>query len=229
MKRFLAFLRSLFGRKPAPITRPLVGVCVHRVNDDDVAALRSMGVKHVRMSIYGNNAGETWIDAALAAGLDVLCVAYRTPEQRIADKLRWPTVTWQYENEPQWRTVTPQEAAASTWGGDVTCGIGHGTPTAWINLFRSLVTPMRLAFHIYGVPLSAAVPETLAQFPRDAGAWITEIGDKDSANEVAKTLRLIDGAKYPRVYVYALWSPDDGYTLTPAHRQVIRDFIQGVV
>lgn len=224
MRTFIRWLLSLFShRKPQPLTKPTVGVVCHRVNEVDIAALRAMGVRHVRLSLYPDGDGAQHIDAALAGGLEVLAVSYRAPEYRAHDALRWPMVLWQVGNEPNWPTVTPQQAAERTWGGDVSSGIAHGTPTAWIVEFARLCSSLRLACHIYGQPLSAAVAPTLAQFPW-AGTWVTEIGDK-SAGELEKALRLIDGAKYPRVYVYALWSEGDGYTLTPAHQQVIRGFI----
>lgn len=212
---------------PTPsMQRPLVGVCTHRVNADDIAALRAMGVTHIRQALYADNDGAQHIQAALDAGLDVIVVSYRRPEDRAADRARFPDVTWQYFNEPDWSLLSPVQAGAMTHGGDVTSGLAHGTPQAWVDTFILATEPQRIAFHIYGVPLSAAVTPTLAQFANTIGPFITEIGDL-SASEVEKALRAIDGAKYPRVYVYALFSPDDGFTLTDAHKAVITKFIQG--
>lgn len=185
----------------------------------------AMGVRHIRTSLYADGDGSQWIDAALSAGLEVLCVTYRSAEDRVLDAGCWPTVLWQIGNEPDPLTVSPVQAAALTKGGAIACGIGHGTPQAWIDTFLIAIGNQRPAFHIYGQPLSGTMQETMAQFP--PSAWITEIGDKD-ANELAKSLRMIDGKKFPRVYVYDLYSPDDGMTLTPAHQQVLTQFIQGV-
>lgn len=222
--RFLRWLRSMFAPKPVSMVRPIVGVCTHRVNAEDVATLRAMGIGHIRQAIYADFDGAQHVQAALDAGLRVLVVSYRRPEDRAPDRVRFPTVEWQYFNEPYCKGMSPIQAAVVTKGGDVTCGIDHGTPQGWLDTFLLATEPQRVAFHIYGQPLSAAVAPTLAQFSAAIGPWITEIGDL-SADEVDKALRLIDGAKYPRVYVYALWSPDDGFTLTGAHRDVIRRFI----
>jgi hypothetical protein len=57
--------------------------------------------------------------------------------------------------------------------------------------------------------------------------WFTEIGQKADAVDLDKALHLLVGTPVARVYVYALWSESDGYTLTPAQRAVIRAFVEG--
>lgn len=220
------------GDPTPPPHRPLVGVVAHRLNDRDVRALRAMRVTLVRLSLYPDGDGARWIDRARAEGFDVLVVSYRTRADRRTDRTRWPGVKWQYGNEPDWSHVTPTKAAVAASLSDVSPGLGHGTPRAWMRAFTAKMAPSRapLAVHCYGEPLSAAVASTLADARASAGRraiWFTEIGQKADAVDLDKALHFFVGTPVARVYVYALWSESDGYTLTAAQRVVIRRFVEG--
>ena len=220
------------GDPTPPPHRPLVGLVCHRLNDMDVRALRAMRVTFVRLSLYANGDGAQWIDRARAEGFDVLVVSYRTSENRRTDRIRWPGVKWQYGNEPDWPHVAPTTAAVAARLTDVSPGLGHGTPRAWMQAFTAKMVPSRapLAVHCYGEPLSGAIAGTLADARASAGTraiWFTEIGQKADAVDLDKALHLLVGTPVARVYVYALWSESDGYTLTPAQRAVIRAFVEG--
>lgn len=212
-------------KKPAPVTLE-VGVVAHRLEDADVAALRSMNVRALRLSLYANRDGAQWIDRAVFAGFDVLVVTYRTPIAHQTDRLRWPTVRWQIQNEPDLATVSPVAAAAMTCDGDVACGLRNDTPPVWIDAFAAKLPPaMPLALHAYGQPLTLAVERRLqaaAGIPRRL--WITETGQVGGTGaELTAVFEQLEG-RAERCYVYALWSPDDRYTMNDSQRAAIRDW-----
>jgi hypothetical protein len=210
-----------------PPRRVMIGVVCHRMLDADVQALRGMGVRAVRLSLYPNGDGAAWIDRAIQEGFDVTIVTYRDAAARAGDKARWPSAHWQVGNEPAWPQVSPQSVAQGAAWGDVSPGLAHGTPLAWVQQYSQAAPPFQvLALHAYGEPLLLAVQETAALAPSTRRLWLTEIGSKDP-NQLAGALRVLDGNRVERAYVYALYSPADGYTLTPAHQDVIRRYIAG--
>lgn len=213
---------------PKPRPRPVVGVVCHRLNTGDVAALRAMGVQCVRLSLYQNGDGAQWIDAALAAAFTVLAVTYRLPAERIMDARRWPTVLWQVGNEPDWRVSDAAAVARGATDGAVSPGLAHGTPAAWIAAYSAAArTGQVLALHAYGIPLAAAIAETVAKRPQFRRLWLTEIGVQNDAAALTAALRAIDASVVERVYVYALWSEGDSYTLTAAQQAAVATFIRG--
>jgi hypothetical protein len=222
MKRWLCRWFGWGCPKPTPSVRPVVGVVCHRLIDEDVAALRAMGVRHVRLSLYPDGDGSQWIDRALSEGFDVLVVSYRAPLDHAVDVGRWPTVAWQIGNEPDYNTLSAAQVAIASRAGQVSPGLAHGTPLAWITQYNAAKPPAQtLALHVYGDDLADAV-RGMPTVP----CWYTELGHVNAA-QLDAGLRAIDGNRVARAYVYALWSEADGYTLSPAHRQVIRHFIQG--
>jgi hypothetical protein len=222
---FFRWLAGLFRRKAPTLPRPIVGVVVHRLDDTDVAQLRAMGVSCIRCSLYADGSGAEVVDRAVAEGFDVLVCSYRSSRHYTADRNRWPMAKWQFDNEPDWTTETAVDASIETRGGDVTSGLAHGTPAEWAAQFFAELPPMIGALHAYGSPLTAAIAETIPKRDPSRDTWLTEIGSA-SADELRDALASIDGRIIRRVYVYALWSPDDAYTLTPAHRDVIGYFTQ---
>ena len=214
-----------FGLR-CPKPKPLLGVVCHRLNADDLAALATMHIRAVRLSLYPDGTNADQIDTAVAHGLDALVVSFRSPADRITDRRRWPAVRWQYGNEPDWATTTPQAAALLATGTDVSPGVAHGTPLVWMQAFSSALLPNTapLAVHCYGSSLVAAVRPTILEAKASAGLraiWITELGVVQDAQDLSAALEATRGQGIARVYVYALWSPDDAYTLTPAQQQVI--------
>ena len=224
-QRFLAWLG--FGGDPVlspPVVavRPRIGIVCHRLNDDDVAVLAAMRVRTVRLSLYENVAGAEWLDRAVTEGFDILCATYRSAADRPADAARWPTVRWQVGNEPDWATIPPASIVSD---GAVSCGLASGTPAAWIEAFANAEpTGQILALHAYGTPLKDAVTTTISRIPNRRPCWLTEIGCHD-VQELSDALNAIDGAVVDRVYVYALWSESDHYTLTSAQQSVIRQYV----
>lgn len=217
------FRRPRVTRPVVPVV-PVVGVVCHRLEDRDVAALRAMGVMHVRLSLYPDGDGAQWIDRAVAEGFDVLAVTYR-PAQLAEDRQRWPGVRWQAGNEPDWHALGPAQVAAVGAVGDVTPGLAHGTPREWIQAYRRMLPPGQvLALHAYGDDLTVVLAELAASAAPPC--WLTEIGHSDPARLLAG-LRAIDGTRFARAYVYALYSPIDGYTLGPGHQAAIRGVIGG--
>jgi hypothetical protein len=69
------WLRDLWDRLTRRRPRMVVGVVCHLLRPEDIAALREVGVRHVRLSLYGDDYGSQWIDAALDR---VLAVRQRT-------------------------------------------------------------------------------------------------------------------------------------------------------
>lgn len=217
-----------WGCPQPPRQRPVVGVVCHRLNADDIAALRAMGVQCVRLSLYQNGDGAEWIDAALAAGFTVLAVTYRLPAERVMDAQRWPAVLWQVRNEPDWTVLAARAVALDASDGAVSPGLAHGTPAAWIAAYcDNTRSGQVLALHAYGTPLSVAIAETVAKCPKFRRLWLTEIGVQNDPPALAAALRAIDASVVERVYVYALWSESDHYTLTAAQRAAVATFIRG--
>lgn len=235
----MSVLSSILGKHhdptpPAP--RPAIGIVCHRLIDEDVAALEAMRVRFVRLSLYPPNGsadgGAAFIDRAVAEGLDVLAVNYRDDDQRNKDLLRWPSVQWQVGNEPDWMILTAEQAAHEAFAGDVTPGLGHGTPREWMRAYCDAYLPRfaPLAVHIYGEPSSGAVGPSLADAMAARGArdlWVTELGHTGAA-DLRTSLAAFTGTMVRRVYIYALWTEaSDPYTITPAERDVITRYILG--
>ena len=195
----------------------IIGLVCHRVNYDDIISIKKLGVKHLRLSLYPNNDGEVSINTALANGYDLLVVTYRSLSDIIQDKIRWPEVKWQIGNENN--LLEPTDGYIST-------GVASGTSQDWINKFSDLMPPNQiLALHAYGVPLVTAVSETISRKPKSKRLWLTEIGVKNDARQLQIALENIDSKLVERVYIYALWSDSDGYTLSDEQRIVISKFI----
>ena len=178
-----------------------------------------MGVRHVRLSLYPNLDGAQWIDAAVAAGLDVLVVSYREAIDWAADRQRWPGVWWQYGNEPADLDATP------TTLGVCSPGIRNDTPAdAIVRYAQRMPAGQKLAFHAYGQPLTLAAQRRLEAVQGTGRAlWCTETGQRDGREqEMRDTLRLLERGGVERTYVYALWSPDDAFTMTVGQRAAVR-------
>lgn len=214
-RRFLAWIG--FGGNLVTM-RPRIGLVCHRLDDADVAALATMGIRHVRLSLYAHFEGADVIDRAIRCGYDILVVTYRSAIDRPMDAARWPSVRWQVGNEPHWNIVLPASAVNE---GAVSCGLASGTPEWWIGAFALAMPPNQiLALHAYGFPLADAVKTTLARIPAGRACWLTEIGCHGDA-ELLDAIQAIDGAKVERVYIYALWSESDGYTLTSEQQRLL--------
>lgn len=215
-----------------PVIKPIVGVVCHRIIPADIVELRYMGVKHVRVTLYADNDGEDSINTIVnEKDFAVLVVSKRNGIDRIEDRKRWPTVTWQYGNEPDWEVY--QDPNTIMWqynNTDVSCGLRHGTPVDWMYEFASELIPALapLATHCYGEPLSAAVLPTIVDgniARRWRDLWFTEMGVIQDAVELNKALNLLNNTAVKRAYIYALYSPDDGYSLTQAQKDVIKAYI----
>ena len=104
--------------------------------------------------------------------------------------------------------------------------MAHGTPATWIAAYAhaSSVTQV-LALHVYGTPLSYAITDTYNKRVVGRRLWFTEIGCAGDAPQLLQALYAVNWGGVERVYVYALWSPDDGYTLTTDQQSVIRSFL----
>lgn len=212
------WLRDLWDRLTRRRPRMIVGVVCHLLRPEDRAALREMGVRHVRLSLYGDLTGADWIDAALEDGLDVLAVSYREPAMWHADRQRWPSVSWQYGNEPANLDATEPTP------GLVSPGIRTDTPPDAIRRYAArMPAAQTLAIHSYGQPLTLAAERRLAAVQGiDRPLWVTETGQiGGTERELLDTLRLLDRAGVQRTYAYALFSPDTGYTFTAGQRAAI--------
>lgn len=213
------WVRYLWDRLTRRRPRMIVGCVCHRLLPEDLAALRELGVRHVRLSLYPNLDGAQWIDAAVAAGLDVLAVSYRNAIDWPADRQRWPGVSWQYGNEPADLDTTP------TTPGIYSPGIRNDTPAdAIIRYAQRMPAWQKLAFHAYGQPLTLAAERRLEAVQGTGRAlWCTETGQRDGTEqELRDTLRVLERGGVERTYVYALWSPDDGFTMTAGQRAAVR-------
>lgn len=212
--------------------RPIVGVVCHRFDDTDIKMLQEMEVKHVRLSIYESGLGYDDVATAVNEGFDVVAVTYRNDKYFASDKQTLPEVKWQRGNEPDSVALAAEWVVKDTALGDVSCGLAHGTSRRWMASFAQGLPPtMPLALHCYGLPLVDAILPTLTDgiVTKDGRPlWFTEIGDKAMKTTLAESLRIFDNTPIERVYVYALWSPNDGYTLTNAQRWIIKDYIAGV-
>ncbi len=86
-----------------------------------------------------------------------------------------------------------------------------------------------LAIHGYGDSLPDAATNRLAAVKGlNRRVWVTEIGKVGGDDfDLAVALGRLQAAGVERTYVYALWSPDDGYTLTPGQHEAIRLWNRG--
>ena len=224
---------SLFTprKAPSPVPRMEVGMNVHRLLDEDVALLRQMGVKHLRISLYVDGDGSQWIDRAMAEGFAVLVCSYRSVLIRAVDRERWPSAVWQYGNEPDVPLHVSWVVGLAA-GGEVSCGFRNETTAADLHAYAQAADPLQIiATHIYGDSLVDAVTNRLVTVTSlTRRVWVTEIGKVGGdAYDLYDALTLLQTAGIERTYVYALWSPDDGYTLTPGQRQAIASFNAGRV
>ena len=224
---------SLFTprKAPSPVPRMAVGVNVHRLLDEDVALLRQMGVKHLRISLYADGDGLQWIDRAVAERFNVLVCSYRDTTHRRYDQAFRPIVTWQYGNEPLVPLNVP-DVVGSAFGGEVSCGFRNETTASDLQAYANAADASQIiATHIYGDSLADAATNRLVTVTSlDRRVWVTEIGKVGGdAYDLYDALALLQTAGIERTYVYALWSPDDGYTLTPGQRQAIASFNAGRV
>ena len=213
------WMRDLWDRLTRRRPRMVVGVVCHRLLPEDLAALRELGVRHVRLSLYPDADGAQWIDAAVAAGLDVLIVSYREAIDWEADRQRWPSVSWQYGNEPDDLDTTPSTP------GICSPGIRNDTPADDIHRYAARMRPrLVLAFHSYGQPLTLAAERRLEAVQGTGRAlWCTETGQRDGTErELRVTLRVLERGGVERTYIYALWSPDDGFTMSAGQRAAVR-------
>jgi hypothetical protein len=217
------WLRDLWDRLTRRRPRMVVGVVCHLLRPEDIAALREMGVRHVRLSLYGDDYGSQWIDAALVEGWDVLAVSYRDPAVWESDRQRWPAVSWQYGNEPENLDATPPTP------GRCCPGMRTDSPPDAMRRYADRMPPGQIfCFHSYGQPLTLAAErrlEAIRGIPRTI--WCTETGQiGGTEQELRDTLRILDRAGVERTYCYALFS-DHGYTMTPGQRAAIRAWIGG--
>lgn len=218
-------------KAPLPVPRMAIGVNVHRLLDEDVALLRQMGVKLLRISLYADGDGALLIHVALSEGFDVLVCSYRNKSDRQNDRLVWPSVTWQYGNEPFVPLYVPSVVDQAA-GGEVSCGFRNDTPASDLRAYAQAADHSQIiATHIYGDVLVDAVTNRLVTVTSlNRRVWVTEIGKVGGdAYDLYDALTLLQTAGIERTYVYSLWSPDDGYTLTPAQRQAIASFNAGRV
>ncbi len=219
----IRWLRDLWDRLTRRRPRMIVGVVCHRLLPEDLSTLREMGVRHVRLSLYPNLDGAQWIDAAIADGLDVLVVSYREDIDWTWDRQRWPGVSWQYGNEPDDLDYTP--STPGVWSP----GIRNDTPADELSRYAArMPVGQALAFHSYGQPLTLAAQRRLEAVQGTGRAlWCTETGQRDGTEqELRDTLRLLERGGVERTYVYALWSPDDGFTMTAGQRSAIKKWSQ---
>jgi hypothetical protein len=227
-KNLLSAIARLFRPTPKPpVRRMIVGVNVHVMLPADVAALTDMGVKHLRMSLYPDNDGRQRITAATRAGFEVLVCSYRPGVIHLADRYDNPKVIWQYGNEP----IDMKTAVEESRDGEVSPGFANDTTAAEMAEYcaRLDVPSQILAFHVYGDSLPDAVRNRLAAVQRlNRRLWVTEIGQiNGGADELTEAFTILDAAGVERCYVYALWSPDDDYTLTPQQRTAITAWNRG--
>lgn len=202
-----------------------VGVVCHRLLPEDLAALRSMGVRHVRLSLYPDSDGGEWVQAAVDAGLVPLVVSYRDRLHWDADAAVWPMAEWQYGNEPEDLDTIPPTP------GDASPGIRNDTPAGQIRRYAARMPHgQRLALHVYGQPLRLAAERRLeAADGTGRRLWVTEIGQVGGTGaDLLAALETLEAAVVERAYVYALWSPEDGYSMTPEQRAVVRDWNRAV-
>jgi hypothetical protein len=232
MKPIIRWIRAVWHRlffrnevSPQPVqptrTRMTVGIVCHLLRPEDLVALREMGVRHVRLSLYPTGIGSEWFDVAAENNLDVIGVSYRDPSLWEADKQRWPNVHWQYGNEIEHLAVEP------TTPGALCPGIRTDTNRDAIEKYvERMPTGQILAFHSYGQPLTLAATRRLqAVSGFDRTLWCTETGQMGGTQqELHDTLKILEDAGVERTYVYALYS-DIGYTITPAQRVAIKSWI----
>lgn len=223
---------SLFRprKATAPAPRMVVGVNVHRLTLDDVALLKRMGVRHLRISLYANGDGWEWIDRAILAGFEVLVCSYRDERDRGFDRMRCFKAVFQYGNEPETKTFYAAREVALATGGEVSPGFRNETPASALAEYSALASRDQiLAIHVYGDSLPDAATNRLAAVKGlNRRVWVTEIGKVGGDDfDLAVALGRLQAAGVERTYVYALWSPDDGYTLTPGQQVTITAWNRG--
>lgn len=218
------WLRDLWDRLTRRRPRMTVGVVCHRLLPEDLAALRELGVRHVRLSLYPDSDGGEWVQAAVDAGLVPLVVSYRDRLYWDADAAVWPMAEWQYGNEPADLNTTPSTP------GICSPGVRNDTPAADIRRYaQRMPAGQALAFHAYGQPLTLAAERRLEAVQGTGRAlWCTETGQRDGTErELRDTLRVLERGGVERTYIYALWSPDDGFTMSAGQRAAVRAWAQG--
>jgi len=229
-KNLLTALSRLFRPTPkASVRRMIVGVNVHVMAPADIATLKEMGVQHVRVSLYPDGDGRQKIEAATRAGFEVLVCSYRKRDDRHADRVDFPAAMWQYGNEP----TNMMDAALDGYAGELSPGLANDTTWTEMDVYCARVSnPAQIiAFHIYGDSLPDAARNRLVAVQRlKRRLCVTEIGKiNGGADELTEALTILEAAGVERCYVYALWSPDDGYTLTPQQRTAITAWNRGRV
>ena len=213
--------------------RPVVGIVCHLFTQTDATALMAMGAKRVRLSWYSdadNGNLDVQLRIAQVAGLAAIVVAQGTMTPSFAQVVgRRATV--QVGNEPVdligYGPVLRN--AILQYGQQLTlypAGLGNDVTVAQLRdaLAAGLGGCGTLCLHAYGTPLVNAVRDRL-QMAAAAG-WsgpivLTEIGTQNPT-DLLPALQAVP-ATVP-VYVYALYSPDDGYSLTAAERHTITSF-----
>lgn len=210
---------------------PAIGAVVHATTPAQAAALDTMHIPLARIGYYGDTAALGVELRALAAQhIAPLVVAYAPPIPALA-------VTWQLGNEPTDLVGAARafHAAYAARGQFILVppGVAHGVnvDTLRAAIAAGLGDAGVLCMHAYGTPLAAAVTETIAT-ARAAGwtgrIWLTEIGAIMGSTQSQQLADAIQAARgIERVYVYALWSPDDSYTLTPDARTLITQLLAG--
>lgn len=191
---------------PAPALRP--GLNIHVLTPEHIERCRRAGVTQVRTTVYAGPFAiqpVDGIDAAVAAGLDVLVVVHGSFVTRWAETIalvaqRWPSATIQVGNEcdvPEGSNagvVLTPSAYADVWREAigrvppgtrlVTAAVGGIMPAQYIEaLLAASCAPYAVGVHAYGPPPDMAIEERagevaslLAQQGARIPIWVTEFG-----------------------------------------------------
>lgn len=219
---------------PGAADIPEVGVTVHAIDDVTLSALRDLGIRHVRTTLYAGSEGlyHQSGDAALralASEFDVLVVLRGNPSVDAVRSAvaRFPGVTgWQVGNEPDVdgahsdRFAGPAEyvaylsSVAPLLPGTVVCaGL---TGDAWAAELEDAPCGV-LAAHAYGYPVEVQFRDRAKALTGRRPVWATEFGlepavvpgvtnwERVQAEEVGAVLALNDAESlYERAYLYVL-------------------------
>lgn len=220
----------LAPQRPVPL-----GVVTHSFSDNDGATLAALHVGSVRIPWYGDTAQlRAQLTVAEQYGFHVIIVA-QAPITETFVSLVGRLVQVQLGNEPL-NLIAYASTFRSTlqlYGSRLTlipAGVANGTDAETIRkaIAAGLGDAGVLCIHVYGTPLVNAVKDRV-QVTKDAGwtgqVMFTEVGTLVDA-ELAPALAAVPADVL--VWVYALYSPADGYTLDGVQLSVIRQFTTGI-
>lgn len=242
---------KLLSKKTPTKTSPvLYGINTHLSTPADLTAIRALNMSYLRTTDYGDTASAERITTLRATGAEVL-VVIKTDIPPITDT----QIVWQYKNEPDMDGIAPDQYGADFRAfyatqkalyptqRIITAGFSNTASVAYITqaLKAGAGDADAIGFHAYGTPMSLAITNAVLKLQSALQAancskplWLTEYGSNladlnAQADDIKSGLIMISTQPIVRSYLYAVYSPDDGYGITDGDARVERPAFARVV